>query len=77
MPDIDLAKKIDAVHKFAVRENKAPTFTFERRTADALLKLAALVCKASGSDDCGQCEGCQLVAMLKSVLASEIRKFMS
>lgn len=77
MADIDFAKKIDAVHKFAVRENKAATYTLERETIDALLKLCALVAKATSGDDCGHCEGCVIVAGLRQVLTSEIRKFMS
>ena len=77
MADIDFAKKIDAVYRFAVRENKAATYALERETIDAFLKLCALVAKAAGADDCGHCEGCVIVAGLRQVLTSEIRKFMS
>ena len=77
MADPDFARKIDAVHKFAVRENKAATYALEKDTINSLLSLCALVAKAAGADDCGHCEGCIIVADLRRVLNHEIRKFVS
>ncbi len=77
MANLDFARKIAAVYRFAVTDNKASTFALEKSTIDSFLKLCALVAKAGGDDDCGHCEGCLIVAGLTHVLNAEVRKFMS
>ena len=77
MADMAFAVMIDKVHRFAVRENKVDTYALQKGTIDSMLKLCALVAKAQGGDECGHCEGCLIVADLRAVLTSEVRKFLS
>jgi hypothetical protein len=75
--DLELTKKLIAVRRFAVLDNKAPTYALQTDTIEAMLTLCVLVAEVAGSDDCGQCEGCRSVIALRHTLSSEIRKNMS
>ncbi len=75
--DTELVRKIDSVHKFSVRENKANTYALDKDTINTMLRLCALVANMSGVDDCGTCDGCLVVIDLKRVFSAEMRRFVS